>query len=281
VRNPQVPNSSSFARSQRTGRPARGSSPVARVGAQLVHPRDGVRDVTLRAGHGDLTWPCSRSSLAVMCRLRDLRPRCAPAPAEQGDALSIGWAARLGAGGGGPLGDGLVPLPLGMTSSTSSTRRPVARDASGLVANTSARSFRTLRLSVTGSGPRCRAVTTSSGTRASETAEELSVDEQDPFGRPAPARTPPPAAVPFTAADRSARSSPWRPSIPLRVFMVNLQKFTFQGCGLATSMRMFAPAQKLRSFALVTTTARTSGARAHAWVASYARCPHRGRRSSS
>ena len=47
--------------------------------------------------------------------------------------------------------------------------------------------------------------------------------------------------------------------MPLRVSLVNLQKFTFQGCGEAASIRMLAPAQKTLSLPLVTTTVRTSG----------------------
>ena len=47
--------------------------------------------------------------------------------------------------------------------------------------------------------------------------------------------------------------------MPLRVSLVNLQKFTFHACGAAASIRMFAPAQKILSLPLVSTTARTSG----------------------
>ena len=42
--------------------------------------------------------------------------------------------------------------------------------------------------------------------------------------------------------------------MPLRVSLVNLQKFTFHGCGDAASIRMLAPAQKIFSLPLVTTT---------------------------
>ena len=45
----------------------------------------------------------------------------------------------------------------------------------------------------------------------------------------------------------------------LRVSLVNLQKFTFQPCDDWESMRMFAPAQKMRSLPEVITTAPTSG----------------------
>ena len=48
-------------------------------------------------------------------------------------------------------------------------------------------------------------------------------------------------------------------SIPFRVSLVNLQKFTFHGCGAAASIRMFAPALNTLSLPLVSTTARTSG----------------------
>ena len=48
-------------------------------------------------------------------------------------------------------------------------------------------------------------------------------------------------------------------SIASRVSFVNLQKFTFQAWLDPRSMKMLAPAQKMRSFRLVTTTACTSG----------------------
>ena len=44
-----------------------------------------------------------------------------------------------------------------------------------------------------------------------------------------------------------------------RVSLVNLQKFTFHACVEPRNMKMFAPAQKIRSFRLVMTTTRTSG----------------------
>ena len=46
--------------------------------------------------------------------------------------------------------------------------------------------------------------------------------------------------------------------MPLRVSLVNLQKFTFHGWEDAASIRMFAPAQKTFSLPLVITTALTS-----------------------
>ena len=47
--------------------------------------------------------------------------------------------------------------------------------------------------------------------------------------------------------------------MPLRVSLVNLQKFTFQAWLETPSMKMLAPEQKTRSLALVTITVRTSG----------------------
>ncbi len=48
-------------------------------------------------------------------------------------------------------------------------------------------------------------------------------------------------------------------SRPLRVSLVNLQKFTFHEWLEVPSMKMFAPEQNTLSFRLVTTTVRTSG----------------------
>ena len=48
-------------------------------------------------------------------------------------------------------------------------------------------------------------------------------------------------------------------SRPLRVSLVNLQKFTFQAWLLKPSMKMLAPEQNTLSRRLVTTTVRTSG----------------------
>ena len=48
-------------------------------------------------------------------------------------------------------------------------------------------------------------------------------------------------------------------SMPLRVSLVNLQKFTFQAWLERPSMKMFAPEQKIRSLPLVRITAPTSG----------------------
>ena len=47
--------------------------------------------------------------------------------------------------------------------------------------------------------------------------------------------------------------------MPLRVSLVNLQKLTFQACAEPASMRMLAPAQKIFSLPLVSTTVRTAG----------------------
>ena len=57
--------------------------------------------------------------------------------------------------------------------------------------------------------------------------------------------------------------------MPLRVSFVNLQKFTLSGCGEQPSIRMFAPAQKIRSFRDSTITAFTSGcSKRSRWTAS-------------
>jgi hypothetical protein len=47
--------------------------------------------------------------------------------------------------------------------------------------------------------------------------------------------------------------------MPLRVSLVNLQKFTFQACVEMPSMKMLAPELKIRSRRLVSTTTRLSG----------------------
>ena len=47
--------------------------------------------------------------------------------------------------------------------------------------------------------------------------------------------------------------------MPLRVSLVNLQKFTFHAWLDTPSMKMLAPEQKTRSLALVMMTERTSG----------------------
>jgi hypothetical protein len=58
--------------------------------------------------------------------------------------------------------------------------------------------------------------------------------------------------------------------MPLRVSLVNLQKFTFHECADAASIRMFAPAQNVLSLALVTITVRTAGCSNRSrWTASY------------
>jgi hypothetical protein len=65
--------------------------------------------------------------------------------------------------------------------------------------------------------------------------------------------------VPLSAASQVWPECSVASSIPLRVSLVNLQKFTFHQCGEEASMRMFAPAQKIFSRPLVSSTARTSG----------------------
>jgi hypothetical protein len=70
---------------------------------------------------------------------------------------------------------------------------------------------------------------------------------------------PPPAVVPLHAAMNLRPEWRLESSMPLRVSFVNLQKFTFHACVDVPSMKMLAPEQKTRLFALVTTTLRTSG----------------------
>jgi hypothetical protein len=65
--------------------------------------------------------------------------------------------------------------------------------------------------------------------------------------------------MPFSAATNLMPEFSLASSIPRRVSFVNLQKFTFHAWLDPRSMKMFAPAQKIRSFRLVTMTARTSG----------------------
>ena len=55
----------------------------------------------------------------------------------------------------------------------------------------------------------------------------------------------------------------------LRVSLVNLQKFTLSMCEERESIGMFAPAENTRSFAEVSTTARTPGcSKRSRWTAS-------------
>jgi hypothetical protein len=65
--------------------------------------------------------------------------------------------------------------------------------------------------------------------------------------------------VPLQAATNLIPEFAEASSMPLRVSLVNLQKFTFQACVDRPSMKMLAPEQKIRSRALVTITLRTSG----------------------
>ena len=59
------------------------------------------------------------------------------------------------------------------------------------------------------------------------------------------------------------------PSIPTRVSLVYLQKFTFHACEAPRNMKMLAPAENTRSFRLVMTTACTSGcSNRMRWIAS-------------
>ena len=65
--------------------------------------------------------------------------------------------------------------------------------------------------------------------------------------------------MPLSAARNFSPECALASSIASRVSFVNLQKFTFHAWLDPRSMKMFAPAQKMRSFRLVMTTAWTSG----------------------
>ena len=75
--------------------------------------------------------------------------------------------------------------------------------------------------------------------------------------------------MPLTAARNFTPECALASSIASRVSLVNLQKLTFHACVDPRSMKMLAPAQKIRSFALVITTTRTSGcSKRMRWMAS-------------
>ncbi|MEZ5766933.1 MAG: hypothetical protein R3D80_04175 [Paracoccaceae bacterium] len=97
-----------------------------------------------------------------------------PLDRTEGDAL----AGRLGGGVGkfaGTLLNGRVRFEFGITSSTrSQSLARLPRTPSSMVENTSARSRRTLRLSVTRVRPPVPGRTASSGTSGSATEDELS-----------------------------------------------------------------------------------------------------------
>ena len=65
--------------------------------------------------------------------------------------------------------------------------------------------------------------------------------------------------MPLIAATNLMPECSLASSMASRVSLVYLQKFTFQAWLEPRSMKMLAPAQKIRSFRLVMTTAWTSG----------------------
>ena len=76
--------------------------------------------------------------------------------------------------------------------------------------------------------------------------------------------------MPFSAASQVCPEFSDASSIAPRVSLVNLQKFTFHACGAAASILMFAPALKIFSLPLVSTTTATSGcSNRRRWTASY------------
>ena len=100
--------------------------------------------------------------------------------------------------------------------------------------------------------------TPSSGSSGSETAEERSSTSMM-WSQASASSYPPPDAVPLRAARYVCPECAVASSMPLRVSLVNLQKFTFQACDESASIRMFAPAQNTFSLALLTTTVRIPG----------------------
>ncbi len=98
---------------------------------------------------------------------------------------------------------------------------------SDVVQNTSARSRRTLRLSVTRVRPPVPGKTPSSGSSGKLTAEERS--STSTISSHANANSyPPPAVDPLQAAMNFSPECTLASSMPFRVSFVNLQKFTFQ-----------------------------------------------------
>ncbi len=126
------------------------------------------------------------------------------------------------------------------------------------VANTSARSRRTQRLSTRRVRPPVPGRTARRGISGNETAEALSSINKISSHASA-SSYPPPAAVPFTAAIHTWPELADASSMPLRVSFVNLQKLTLCPCVDVASIWMLAPAQNTLSIPPVTTTAFTSG----------------------
>ena len=100
--------------------------------------------------------------------------------------------------------------------------------------------------------------TPSIGTSGNDTADDRS-SISTIWSQASASSYPPPAAVPFTAAIHVWPECADASSMPLRVSLVNLQKFTLCPCDEVASIWMFAPAQKTLSTPPVRTTALTSG----------------------
>ena len=142
------------------------------------------------------------------------------------------------------------------TSRHSTARRPFTPSAT--VPNTSARSRLTLRLSTSRVRPPVPGSTPSSGVSGRLTAEFPS-STRTISSQASASSYPPPAQMPLSAARNLRPECSLASSMPSRVSLVNLQKFTFHAWLEPRSMKMLAPAQKMRSLRLLTTTARTSG----------------------
>src|SRR5262249_22806565 len=141
---------------------------------------------------------------------------------------------------------------------TASTRRQstarLPRTPSAAVLKQSARSRRTLRLSTTRVRPPVPGRTPSSGVSGRLTAE-LPSSTRKISSQARASSYPPPAQTPLIAA-RNLSPELWlASSMASLVSLVNLQKLTLKPWLLDPSMKMFAPAQKIRSFRLLTTTA--------------------------
>ena len=121
------------------------------------------------------------------------------------------------------------------------------RTPSSVVQNRSARSRRTLRLSVSRVSPPVPGSTASSGSLRQRDRGAAVVDQHDVLGGHRELV----AAAGSTAADRGqvelAGMFALASSIARRVSLVNLQKFTLCPCVALPSMRIFAPAQNTPS----------------------------------
>ena len=147
----------------------------------------------------------------------------------------------------------------GTISSTSrQSRARWPRTPSSMAQNTSHRSRRTCRLSVSRVSPPVPGNTARSGTSGSATVDEPSSTSMMWLQANA-SSYPPPAQAPRTAAIYFCPESASAASMAFRVSLVNLQKLTLWACSAPASILILAPAQKTRSFPDERTTTRTSG----------------------